>query len=73
MARTTLASLAAQVAALTAALEAAQSSPVAPSEASQHYVAQDLPCTFAKPCARTFRTVKGQVWHRENMKAAHKA
>lgn len=66
MPRTTLASLAAQVEALTAALAAAQSAP-AVTEASQHYVNADLPCTSRKPCGKTFRTVKGQTWHLANI------
>ena len=73
MPRITMADLAAQVAALTAALAAAQVAPAAPSEASQHFADRDLPCTFAEPCERTFRTAKGQAWHRENMAKAHSA
>ncbi|HZL92307.1 MAG TPA: hypothetical protein VFB99_01645 [Vicinamibacterales bacterium] len=69
MARTTLASLAAQVEALTAALAAAQAATPA-AEASQHYTAKDLPCTAATPCGKTFRTVKGVAWHVANVKHA---
>ena len=70
MARTNTAELLARIASLEALIKA---SPAAPSEASEHFKARDLPCTFAKPCTRTFRTVKGQAWHLANMKEQHKA
>ena len=72
MPRITVASLAARIATLEAE-NATLKATATPSEASAHYVAADLPCTFAKPCERTFRTVKGQTWHRDNMVKAHKA
>lgn len=51
-------------------LAAARERAAAPSEASLHYVAKDLSCTAAKPCAKTFRTTKGLDWHVANVKHA---
>lgn len=74
MARITNAMLLERIATLEAALA---SKPAATTEASAHYVAADLPCPVKGAACKdkdgnvkTFRTVKGQTWHREN---AHKA
>jgi len=60
-----MASLQAEIARLTALIEAR---PTAPSAASSHWLAQDLACSAAKPCEKTFRTVKGRDWHVANVK-----
>ena len=41
--------------------------PSAEAEAAAHYKAKDLPCTAAKPCAKTFRSDAGRVWHLANI------
>jgi len=65
MARTSMATLQAEIARLTALIEAR---PTAPSAASSHWQEQDIPCSAAKPCEKTFRTAKGRDWHVANVK-----
>ena len=63
MARTTIASLQAEIEDLKRLLTA---KPSTTTEASAHYKAKDIACNAAKPCVKTFRTVKGRDWHVAN-------
>lgn len=63
MPRTTMATLLAEIETLRASVATLTNAPVAPSAASSHFKARDLPCTWPTPCVKTFRTVKGQTFH----------
>jgi len=72
MATLSQATLDAIAAAVTAALDAREATTVQPSTAaaSAHWKSRDVACPAAKPCERTFRTVKGAAWHAANVKHA---